>query len=581
MTQEVNHTRTEKLLLEAARVFNSTLEYEKLMELILKLVMTAVGSEAALVFRVDHLRTDMKIRLMKVDSEEMTIFNRELGMGLVGWVARHKEPAIVNSPEGDPRIDTDLGEKGGIEVRSLLSVPLIGKGQMIGVIEAINKEDGQFTKTDLDVLTGLSNQMAVAIDNANLYRQLQHQISQKDALNEIGRKLSGTLQLDEMLPLILESVGQVVQFDAGGIFITHTSNREIDVISSIGYDPEHEKDLHLKMGEGLVGRVADTGQAIIANDVKKDDRYIDLRLETCSELVLPIKFDDRVVGVLNLESNHCNAYSKQDIDILTAFASQAAVSIERATVHQQLLDGKRLTEQLNIAREIQRAFLPEGNPEIDNYDIAGLNTPSEQVGGDYYDFIKIVGHQTGIAVADVSGKGIPAALLMASFRASLIAEIRNSYAISTICQKVNNLMYESVIGGRFVTAVYGVLDSKNHIFTFSNCGHNLPVLLRANGEIVYLEEGGQIMGVTTDVTYEERPLFIGPGDTIFMYTDGVSEVFDRHGEEYGLDRLIEVLKSTAKKSAAETLDEIYSRVRSFAAPDHIFDDFTAIIMKRD
>ena len=580
MPNNISHTRTEKLLLEAARAFNSTVEYEELMEVVLNLVMTAVDSEAALVFRVDHNRTDMRIRFKTIHSEKMNTFSCDLGQGLVGWVARHREPVIVNDPANDPRIDTELGSAGGLEVRSLVSVPLIGKGQMIGVIEAINKENGEFSEADLDILSGLSNQMAVGIDNANLYRQLRRQVHQMDTLLEVGKKLSGTLRLDEMLPLILESVLQVVQFDAGGVFITDSSIGEVDVIFSVGYDAACQPNLHLKMGEGLVGRVADSGQAIIVADVKADNRYIDCRKETNSEIVVPIIFDNRVVGVLNLESNNIFAYSQQDIDVLTVFASQAAVSIERARMHQQILDGRRLAEQLNIAREIQQTFLPDSCPKIAGYDIAGLNIPSEQVGGDYFDYIKIIGNQTGIAIADVAGKGIPAALLMASFRASLIAEIRNSYAISAICSKVNNLMYESVTSGRFVTAVYGVLDSKNHIFTFSNCGHNQPVLLRSGGVVEYLAEGGPVMGVTPGAIYEERPLFLSAGDTILMYTDGVSEVFNEAGNEYGLDRLIEVLKSAHGLSSSEILDKVYNEVRAFAAADHAFDDFTAIVLKR-
>ncbi len=576
-----NHTKTEKLLLEAARIFNSTIEYEDLICQILKLVMTAVNCEVAAVFRVDHDRTDMRIRLMSQTDSEMKIFERELGQGVVGWVARYREPAVVNDVLNDDRIDHELGRQAGIEIHSILTVPLIGRGQMIGVVEAINKTTGDFINEDVDVLIGLSNQIAVAIDNANLYRQLKQQILEKDVLYEIGKKLSGSLTLDEVLEKIINSLHQVINLDAAGVFVINANSDEVDSIYSIGYGPEPEVDLHTKMGQGLVGYAAKLGGPIIVPDVSKDDRYIKSRSASKSELVVPINVDDRIVGVLNLESDELNAYNQKDVDLVTTFASHAGITIERARLHQKLIISRQLEQQLKIARDIQSSFLPRDNPHLDGYDICGFNKSSEEVGGDYYDFIKIIESQTGIAIGDVSGKGIPASLIMASYRASLIAEIRNNYSIRTICQKVNDLLCESITVGNFVTAVYGVLDSKNHIFTFSNCGHNLPVLVRDNGEVEYLKEGGQVLGVTTSIEFEERPLFVGKGDIFLFYTDGVSEVFDEKENEFGLERLIDIVKENKTKSAENIKEVIYNQVRQFASRDHSFDDFTMIIIKRE
>jgi sigma-B regulation protein RsbU (phosphoserine phosphatase) len=169
---------------------------------------------------------------------------------------------------------------------------------------------------------------------------------------------------------------------------------------------------------------------------------------------------------------------------------------------------------------------------------------------------------------------------MASFRSSLLAEIRNNYSIATICRKVNSLVYESVRAGSFVSAVYGVLDSKNHIFTFSNCGHNLPIHIKSNGQVDYLKEGGQVMGVSPDVAYEQRPVVINIADVIVYYTDGVTEVFNNDGVEFGMDRLIAVVKENQNRPAYEILNKIVESVRSFASTKHVFDDITAIVLKR-
>ncbi len=580
-----NHTKTEKLLLEAARTFNDTLDYEELIKRILQLVMTAVDAEAALVFRIDHDRTNMKIRFLKTGNNGVKKFRWELGSGVVGWVTKYKEPVIVNDTENDPRIDNEIEVQSGVKIKSLISVPLIGKGKMLGVIEAFNKSEGEFDSIDQDVLVGLANQIAVAIDNAHLYREMKREALAKHLLFEIGNKLSTTLKLDEVLAEILNLLNKAVKFEAGGIFLVNPEKGEIDSIFTEGYSPEKESQIAIKIGQGLIGYVVKTGEPVIVPNVNEDDRYVSARSDTNSEIVVPMilgenSIDKKVIGVLNLESDEQYGFDRRHLSLVEAFASQAAVSIERARLHEEILSGKKIEEQLNVAREIQRTFLPREDIKLPGYDISGINIPSGQVGGDYYDYIKIISSQTGIIIGDVSGKGVPASLIMASFRASLIAEIRNNYSIRTIARKVNSLLYESIKPGNFVTAVYCVLDSQNHILTFCNCGHDLPILLRENGEVEFLREGGPILGVTDDIEYEERPVFLNPGEIIVFYTDGVTEVFDRNGEQFGIDRLIKCIKDNRDEPAQKIQNIIHRAVNEFASPEHVFDDFTMIILKR-
>lgn len=580
MTEIDKHSRIEKLLLEAARRFNATLDYEELIEQVLRLVTAAVNAEAALVFRVDHNRTDMKIRYMNCHDCRVQVFHRELGQGVVGWVAEYVKPVIVNDAYDDPRIDQLMWEHFDTKPRSVLSVPLIGKGQMIGVIEAINKNDGPFDDEDLDILLGLTNQIAVAIDNANLYRQMKREALEKNLLYETGKKLSSSLKLGEVLKIIFDSLKQVIDFSAAGVYILNAEHESVDVVYSHGYAPICEADLHLKVGHGLVGHVAKTGQAVIVPDVSKNEHYFNCNPSTKSEMVVPIELDGRLVGAFNIESDRLGAYEEYDLSLATAFASQAAISIERTRLHERIIAGQKLEQQMNIARDIQNSFLPKKQPALNGYDICGRNIPSGQVGGDYYDFIDIIEGQMGVAIGDVSGKGIPAALLMAAFRASLIAEIRNNFSIRTICRKVNRLLCESMDPGNFVTAVYGVLDLRHHVFTFANCGHNLPVLLRSDGSVEYLREGGPLLGVTADATYDERPVHVDVGDIIALYTDGVTEIFDANDKEFGLARLIEVIKENKTKSASEIQEEVYASVIRHAQSDFVFDDFTMIVLKR-
>ena len=192
---------------------------------------------------------------------------------------------------------------------------------MIGVIEAINKINGDFDERDLDTLVGLANQIAVAIDNARLYREAKQEAMERQLLYEVGKKLSSTLNIDDVLKLILGSLQKVVGFDGGAVFLINEEKNEVSAVYSEGYGQADEEYVRLKIGQGLVGWVAKTGEAVIVPDVTKDTRYVQARPETKSEIVLPIKIDGRIIGVLNLESNKGGAFNRKGLELITVFAS--------------------------------------------------------------------------------------------------------------------------------------------------------------------------------------------------------------------------------------------------------------------
>lgn len=567
------------LVAEAAHMLNSTIEYEDVLKSVLQLLTQAVDAEGAMVYRYDAESDDLRGRFFYGDTEPQRM-NFKMGQGFVGWVAQNEQPAISNHPEEDERFFPAFTRDEEFDLKSIICYPLTLRGEFFGVIEAVNAHDGTFEQTDMDTLEILSDQIALAINNAQLYRSAVRKALEKKTLFDVSRLLMTSLNLDEVLHNILIALKNVIEYHAGGVYLIKEESQDVESISSIGYDEVQNTDLHLKLGQGIVGHVAKNGQAEIISDVSKDDRYINARTATKSEMIVPITLESKLVGLLNLEHNDLDAFSDEDRDTLTTFASQAAISIERARLHKYILDQKKIEEQLHIARTIQKTFLPDEVPQIDGFDLWGTNIPSGEVGGDYYDFVNIVKNQFGITIADVSGKGIPAALIMASFRASLIAEIRNNYAIRTICRKVNNLLCESLKPGSFVTGIYGVLDSKNSIFTFSNCGHNPGLLIRKDDSIEELIEGGLILGVRPDVRYEERPIYIRSGDILCLFTDGITEAENRTGEQFETERMVEIIKKHRKLPAKEIGHKMLSAVHSFAHPGFIMDDLTVILLKR-
>ncbi|HVP37186.1 MAG TPA: SpoIIE family protein phosphatase [Terriglobales bacterium] len=569
------------VFMETSKLLNSTLDLKELLDIILESITKAMEASFSSISLYDRKAQELSLYLYSGENkEEKKELRLKLGQGVAGWVAQNQEPVIANQARNDPRFSPELEEKIGFRIDSIICVPVMRRGNLLGVVVAMNKLNGkEFTEDDLKIFSSLADQVAIALDNSYLYRKARKESLEKEILLDMDRLISSSLDLDEVLGLILDSLKRLVRYDAAAIFLIDREKKEVGEIKTRGFDPAIEPDLRLKLGQGLVGWVAQNKETVIVPDVDQDPRYIKARQETKSEVLAPIMTNRRTIGVFNLESNQVNAYDLDDLNLLTAFASHCAVAIERTRLHNEIVEKRKLEDELLIARNIQKSFLPGENPSLPGFDISGINIASEQVGGDYFDFIPIVENQIGVAIGDVAGKGIPAALIMASFRASLKAEIRNNYAIRTICFKVNNLLYESLEQGNYVTAVYGVLDIRNRIFTFSNAGHNPPILKRKEGKIRHLTEGGVALGVIQNSEYKERALSLRPGDIILFYTDGVTESKNESDEEFGTKRLEQIIIENSNLKARELQDKIYQEIRSFTGTESREDDLTMIIIK--
>jgi len=578
---DCNNHSFERLLIDASYLLNQNLELASLLENILNVLAEYLNAEASAVvlFDFDEDKSELFTYVVGKDTIHKTEIP-EKDKSIASLVFDKEKPLIINSEELDDELKNIVQQKIGISARNLMASPIVRKDKFRGVIEVFNKRGGQdFKESDLEIMSALGQQIALAVANAKLIRRARRKTKEAQSLYEVGKLLSGTLELEELLNLIVEQVRKLVKVNIAAIYLVDQEDGSIEDIVSTGV-PDHLKSgLPLKIGQGICGLVAKTGESIVVNDVSRNQQYISVRSQTNSEIAVPLISRGKVLGVFNIESDDLNAYGKSDLELLETFASQAAVSVERAMLYQQALERKALEDELNIARQIQSTFLPKKNPTITGFDIAGVNIPSEAVGGDYYDFIDIVNNQIGIAIGDVSGKGIGAALIMAAFRASLKAEIRNNYAIRTIFKKVNSLLFESIERENYVTAVYGVLDTKNRVFTFSNAGHNPPLLLKTDGQVMELVEGGLALGMFPDSTYEERPVYIDNGDILLFYTDGVTEAQDINDCEFGVGRLTKLVNDSRNLTSTEIIDSIIAAVQKYRDKNTQLDDLTLILAK--
>lgn len=563
-----------KLFAQTAKIMNRTLNKGELVDIVLEESLRISSCKAATLLLTGA--SDGQVELY-ASADRM---KRRLELA-IDTIPQSGDISAFTSLNEDDSLRRVIGEELGIWLDSRLRLSLMSRDVVLGYLDLYDPTAGPNIETHVyEVLAALSDLFIIAWDNAELYEQMQKKSLQNRLLLDSTQMLSSSIELDEVLENMMSALKKVVDYDAIGIFLAKRETSRLEPRIWRGFEAsDSEHRLSTKIGEGLVGWVVENGVGVYVPDTQKDARYIEARPETRSELVVPIKADNKIIGAFNVESDMVDAYSQEDLDFLTVFASQAAISIERARMYRHIIANRQLEEQLNVARMIQQTFLPRGNPTIKGFDIAGRNIPSQKVGGDYYDFIQIVDNQIGIAIADVSGKGMPASLIMAAFRASLIAEIRNNYAIRTILQKVNRLMYESMDRGSFVTAVYGVLDSKNRIFTFSNAGHNPPILLRKDGSTEELSEGGLALGIMDDRLYEERPVYIGTGDIVVLFTDGVTEATSSDGEQFDEERIVKILTDNRTKPATELVELVIDSVRAFSADDFVPDDLTLIVIK--
>jgi len=296
-------------------------------------------------------------------------------------------------------------------------------------------------------------------------------------------------------------------------------------------------------------------------------------------MVAPIVSNDKVIGAFDLESDELAAYTEDDLEVLQMLTSQVAIIIEKVRLHQQAIEKKRMEAQLEIARQVQLELLPDGDPEVENFDISAYVFPTEEVSGDYYDWVSIFDDQIGVVVADAVGKGIPAALLMSFLRASLRAGVQIGYAPHIALSKVSNLLWDSVEDHQFITAIYGLLDATNRTFVFSNAGHNPPLLIKPDGEYRFVEYGDVPLGMFYDARYHQHFIRFERGQVMVIYTDGITEAANATGEEYGADRFAKRVLEGIELPANELIDHVRKGVADFTERKFLDDDGTLFVIK--
>lgn len=413
---------------------------------------------------------------------------------------------------------------------------------------------------------------------------------QRDLLLRIARSSRGTLDLRETLDRLLDAVGEVVDYDAAGIFalaevIAPEGTKPAARIASVARRGYLERpvadDRMLSGGEGLVGHAIRSGESVLVADVRRDPRYIVGRRETLSEVVVPILFDGRPIAALDVESDREAAYDASDLERLEFFALAAEMAIEKTLLHRHLLRREQLEAQMRLASEMQRGLMPEGPPVLSGWDAAALCRPSLELGGDLYDHFPLPGGRLGLVVGDVAGKGISAALVMATFRALVRSRRELAESLADAVAPISRLLRESVSTRSFVTCCYAALDPATGELAYASCGHPPGLIVRADGACVELDNCGPALGLFATESFVERRERLAPGDRLLLYTDGLTEAANPRGDPFGVERVRAAMAELAGLSARETAEAIARRALAFAESPELADDLTLVLLARD
>ena len=568
-------------LFALGREVTSVLDLGELLQKIPQLIARLTDFQAFACYLLDSKHEELTIAYSVGYPDEVARTLRlKVGHGLVGAAVAEGKPLLVNDVHSDPRyVEAVPGSN------AELVVPLRRKGRVLGALNLLSANPGQFTDADESMLRQFGAHVAVAIENAQLFEHEREYTSTLETLAEVGREFGAILNLDELLTRIATLTRRVVDYRTFGILLLNDETGELEMKVAVRYGDKVTVP-RVKLGTGLVGYAALHKEAVLVPNVAEDPRYIKLVEDARSELVIPLMLKDRCIGVFDLESPELDAFSKEHVEILTLLASQAAVAIENARLYETIRANEiRLEKEIRFAQRVQAALLPTELPKrLKGVDVAARFEPARELGGDLYDFLAPEPNGLVVAVGDVSGKGVPAALYSA-FAGELVRSrtFRRRYAPERfspagVLASMNTILHERQLEEYYCTLCYAVFDFKRRTVLMANSG--LPYPIRCSGNVVsQIELPGVPLGSFAGSSYDELAFELASGDVYVFFSDGVSEANDALGREFGYSRLLDVVDQARHRSAREIVDAIFSAVQDFRGETAPNDDMTAVALK--
>ena len=566
-------------LFDLGRQVTAVLDFDDLLQQIPKLIGRLIDFEAFAVYLLDEKRAELRSAYSIGYPVDGPALRMRLGEGLLGTAVLNQEALLVNDVTADSRyVELVRG------MNSEIVVPLLHKSRPIGALNILSKRRNHFTARDVSIVTQFGAHVAVALANARLYERSRLDAEAFETLAEIGQEVASVLDLEELFTRIAQLTTRLIEYRTFGLFLLNELG-ELEIKAAVKYGEKVEVP-RIRLGEGLVGYAALHREPVLVPDVSLDPRYINLVPDVRSELAIPLLLKDRCIGVFDLESPELDAFSKRDVEILTLLAGQAAVAIENAQLYEEVRKNEeRLEKEVRFAQRVQAALLPAGPPKrLKGVELAAAFASARELGGDFHDYLSPEAHTLVVALGDVSGKGVPAALYSA-FAAELVRgrTFRRRYlpdrsSPSGVLSSVNTILHQRQLEEYYCTMSYAVFDLKRRTMTMANSG--LPYPIRCSGdECMQIELAGVPLGSFPGTTYDEITFALHVGDLFVFCSDGVFEAMNGAAQEFTAPRLIEVVNRTRHLPAQQIVDAIFAAVHEWRGDEPPNDDMTAVAVK--
>lgn len=413
-------------------------------------------------------------------------------------------------------------------------------------------------------------------------QRLRKAVDELSILNELARVISSTMNLDNVIENVVKRSVRAVNGQQGMItLVDEQAPTEMKTLVRALDSTTTHKQFHLN--QNILGWMMINKKPLLSNDIGNDSRFSGVKVEGDIKTLLcvPLLVKNKLVGILAIFNKRQNGeFSEDDKRLLSIIAAQSGQILENARLYEQERSLLVVQEQIRLASRIQLDLLPKAAPSIPGYDIAGRTMPAQMVGGDYYDFIHIDDARMACCLGDVSGKGLPASLLMANLQATLRAQSSVLPTAKDCISRSNQMLHQSTSDEKFATLFYGILNSQTNDFTFCNAGHDPPFLVSSSGESRRLKTGGIVLSMMESFPYSEETIALSPGDVLVMYSDGLTESMNADGGMFGEEKIATLLNQWKGTGSAEIVENMFAAVKEHAGATPQSDDLTMVVIRR-
>ena len=567
---------------------NSTMLLPELLNSIMDAAKELLHAEASSILLTDWATGDLSFHFVSGEKGDILLGEKvPKGKGIAGSVAETGNPIIVNDVQNDERWFQGIDEKSQFITKNLLAIPMIMMDDLVGVLEIVNTIDrDSFSELDLEKAQYIADQAALAITNRRLLDESNKRIIELSTLYEVAQAISFSGKDDEILQTIINSLASAMDVEKTSILLYNEKQKELQVVASFGLPEEITKGHIVEINNSISGHVLNNGYPMIIADI--EEIPINLRSDsrnysTRSFISIPILFQNETIGVLNVTDKFDKSvFDLDDLRLLSTISTQISETYKNYLNQKNAEVQRQLAEEIDIAAQIQKKILPDIPKQIKSHQLAAYNRPAKVVGGDFYDFFMLDDNKYAVLMADISGKGIPAALFMGAARNIIRAQSKINTTPRTLLKHSNELIYQESEFGMFVTLFYAIIDPSNNLITYASAGHNNQILLKnKEKKAIKLQSKGKPLGMFNNIEFIEKIVIYEPGDILLLFTDGVVEMLgeDELDIDIGEKNLCKIAYNYKNADPWDMVNHFKQELHTSSIKDEFKDDFTLFAIK--